>query len=206
MAYKKIAAFAAALAISSAMLSACGNSSQENTENSVTSSDVTTASAAPEITDEETSADTLSSEENDGNASVSEESSAEGSVLQTAAESAIEGQEWPAMSAVDNNEKEFISDFFLLDTEDPNYKDLFIFQCPMSANMSEIIIIEADDVSSAKADLEARQKKAREQDAFYPDDVERAGASIVGTEGPYAYFIMGNNAEDVEAALDELLK
>ena len=72
--------------------------------------------------------------------------------------------------------------------------------------MTRIIIIEADDVSSAKADLEARQTKAREKDAFYPDDVERAGASIVGTEGSYAYFIMGNNADKVESALIEDLK
>ena len=76
----------------------------------------------------------------------------------------------------------------------------------MSANMTEIILIQAEDVSAAKADLEARQKKAQEQDAFYPDDVERAGASIVGTEGDYAYFLMGDNASTAETEIVNYIK
>ncbi|MDE5858919.1 MAG: DUF4358 domain-containing protein, partial [Oscillospiraceae bacterium] len=94
----------------------------------------------------------------------------------------------------------------LLDYTNSNYKNMLVLQCPMSANMTEIIIIEADDVSAAKADLEARQKKAQEQDAFYPADVERAGASVVGIEGNYAYFLMGDNTPDAERAITDYIK
>ncbi len=205
MKYVKIAAFLAAMTICSAMLAACGENTSGDTESETTSSAATTASDVPAVSDNEStaSAEESTSESGDDSSDTGEEAV---SALQTAAEAAIDGQDWPAMAVVSSDEKDFIADFFLLDADNANYKELFIFQCPMSANLSEIIIIEADDVSSAKADLEARQKKAREQDAFYPDDVERAGASIVGTEGSYAYFIMGNNASDVEKALETSLK
>lgn len=209
MKYVKIAALLAALTICPAMLTGCGENTSGGAESETTSSAATTASDVPAVSDDENtaSAEENSSESGDDASDTVENTGEEAvSALQAAAEAAIDGQDWPSMAAVSNDEKDFISDFFLLDADNANYKELFIFQCPMSANLSEIIIIEADDISSAKADLEARQKKAREQDAFYPDDVERAGASIVGTEGSYAYFIMGNNASDVEKALEESLK
>ncbi len=203
---KKIAAMAAIMAVCIGFSACSGNGDGGSAE----SSSASTASDAPTITgtvsetvSEDSSADNTETEVTDVTGEAGETSD---DPLLAAAESAIDGMEWPAMAVVSNDEKEFISDFFLLDTENGNYKDLFIMQCPMSANLSEIIIIEADDVTSAKADLEARQKKAQEQDAFYPDDVERAGASIVGTYGTYAYFIMGNNSGDVEKALTAGLK
>lgn len=202
MKLKKTAAFAAAITLCAALLAACGNNEGANDE--------TTAGTAAETTSAATTASDVPAVTDDSTADAEDTSAAEGeeaaSPLQTAAETAIDGNDWPAMTAVSNSEKDYIADFFLLDTENANYKDLLVMQCPMSANMSELIIIEADDVSSAKADLEARQKKAKEQDAFYPDDVERAGASIVGTEGSYAYFILGNNSDKVETALVEALK
>lgn len=205
MKYVKIAALLAAMTICSAMFTACGENTSGDNESETASSAATTASDVPAVSDDENTAS--AEESSSGNEDdVSDTGEEAVSALQTAAETAIDGQEWPSMAVVSNDEKDFIADFFLLDADNANYKELFIFQCPMSANMSELIIIEAEDVSSAKADLEARQKKAREQDAFYPDDVERAGASIVGTEGSYAYFIMGNNASDVEKALETSLK
>ena len=202
MKLKKTAAFVAAITLCAALLAACGNNEGANDETTAgtaaeTTSAATTASDVPAVTDDSTA------DAEDTSAAEDEEAA---SPLQTAAETAIDGNDWPAMTAVSNSEKDYIADFFLLDTENANYKDLLVMQCPMSANMSELIIIDADDVSSAKADLEARQKKAKEQDAFYPDDVERAGASIVGTEGSYAYFILGNNSDKVETALVEALK
>ena len=193
MKFRKIAALAAALSICTAGFSACGNDSSDTQETTA----ATTASDVPAVTDDtETVSDTES-----GKATDSEETTV--SPLLDAVQTSIEGLAWPVMEPV--TDKDFIADFFLLDTENANYKAIAVMQCPMSANLTEMIVIEADDVSSAKADLEARKKKAQEQDAFYPDDVERAGAAIVGTEGSYAYFIMGNEPEKAEEALLENL-
>ena len=99
-----------------------------------------------------------------------------------------------------------ISDYFTLDPNNENYEQAIFMQCPMSANLTEIIVIKAADPEAAKADLEARQKKAQDTDAFYPADIERANSSIVGTEGSYAYFLMCDNTSDIEAVLVEALK
>ena len=119
------------------------------------------------------------------------------------AEAALAVGEWPALWEVEDPDT--LSDYFLLDSANSNYKNMLVLQCPMSANMTEIIIIEADDVSAAVSDLEARQKKAQEQDAFYPADVERAGASVVGSVGSYAYFLVGDNTPDAEKAITDYI-
>ncbi len=191
MKFRKIAAFAAAMAVCAAGFSACGNDNSDTQETTA----ATTASDVPAVTDD---TETVS-ESDSGEASETDSGETETSPLLEAVQNSIEGLEWPFMEAV--TDKDFIADFFLLDTENANYKNIVVMQCPMSANLTEMIVIEADDVSSAKADLEARRTKAQEQDAFYPDDVERAGAAIVGTEGSYAYFIMGNEPEKAEEAL-----
>ena len=80
-----------------------------------------------------------------------------------------------------------LSEYFLLDASNENYKEMIVMQCPISAVMSEIIIIQADDVDAAAEDLKARQQKAIDQDAWYPDDIDMANNSIVGTCGDYAY-------------------
>lgn len=193
MKFRKIAALAAVLSICTAGFSACGNDNSDTEETTA----ATTASDVPAVTDDtETVSDAESGETTDSGETAA-------SPLLDAVQTSIEGLAWPVMEPV--TDKDFIADFFLLDTENANYKDIAVMQCPMSANLTEMIVIEADDVSSAKADLEARKKKAQEQDAFYPDDVERAGAAIVGTEGSYAYFIMGNEPEKAEEALLENL-
>lgn len=120
--------------------------------------------------------------------------------LRPIADRALSESEWPFMDEV--SDSVFISEFFTLDPENSNYRELLIMQCPMSASMSEIIIIEADDVDSAKADLEARQTKAIETDAWYPHDQELAAASIVGVNGSYAYFIIGDNAAAAEESIN----
>ena len=84
-----------------------------------------------------------------------------------------------------------------------NYKEMIVMQCPISAVMSEIIIIQADDVDAAAEDLKARQQKAIDQDAWYPDDIDMANNSIVGTCGDYAYFIIGSEAETAEKIIND---
>lgn len=106
--------------------------------------------------------------------------------------------EWPALSIV--TDETILKEFFLLDPAD--YKEMIVMQCPISAKMSEIIIVNSDDISAAEEALNARRQKAIDQDAWYPNDVELAQNSIVGTNGSYAYFIIGDNAEAAEASIN----
>jgi hypothetical protein len=99
-----------------------------------------------------------------------------------------------------------IQDFFLIDKNNENYENIIIMQCPLSASMTEIILIKAKDVKSAKEDLIKRQDKAKEKDTFYPNDRDKADSSIVGTYENYAYFILADNPEDVEKELLSKIK
>ena len=207
MKFKKIALFAAALAVCAAAFTACGDNSSNEEETTTAATTTTSQSQSEAATDAQTSEEADGGEETEISGEISggeQDSPAAGGILSEAADAALAGASWPVMEKLE--EPEFVSDFFLLDMANANYKDILILKCPMSANLSELIIIEAEDVSAAQADLEARQKKAREQDAWYPDDVEKAGASIVGTEGSYVYFIMGSDPESVESALVDYLK
>ncbi len=148
----------------------------------------------PDKTDVQTSEEELTEEE------IIDEDTSE-NPLMPVVDKVLSESEWPAMEEV--TDPVIISDFFTLDPENANYRELIIMQCPMSASMSEIIIIDADDTESAKADLEARQTKAIETDAWYPHDQELAAASIVGTNGSYAYFIIGDNAAAAEESIND---
>ena len=98
-------------------------------------------------------------------------------------------------------DNEIAQEFFKLNLENPEYKDIVIMQCPMSAVLAEMIIIETDNVDGAKADLEARKDKLINVDAFYPNAVEIAENSIVGTYNNIVYFIAAENAEASEEIL-----
>lgn len=212
MKFRKIITAAAVLTACALILTACGKESTEETASATDSESVTESSSetasetSADVPEENTPEDTPEDIPGGDNAEdVPEDIPAEGqSPLQPIADAALAIGEWPSLWEV--TDPQLMSDFFLLDAENENYKNLLILQCPMSANMTEIIIIEAEDVSAAKTDLEARQKKAQEQDAFYPDDVERAAASVVGTEGDYAYFLVGDNTPDAETAIVEYIK
>lgn len=216
---KKILAAVAALAMTGFLLAGCGNNNEAVTE---TTTEVTTESvtetvteAAEETTEETTEAsnETVDTDDTADDITDGEETdSSDDTVLMPMFDEenvnplqnlvlATMGDfsDWPSLSEVSD---EFIlSDYFLLDKNNPNYEQLIVMQCPMSAVMCEIIIIKADDVDAAKADLEARQKKAQDTDAFYPDDIERAGNSIVGTKGDYAYFLICENPPEAEELL-----
>lgn len=205
---KKLAVSLAALTFC-AMLAGCSgkndNASSGTTAADTTLSDTMTEETSSEETTEETSAET--SEET----SESDEApggSAEAGSLRDIAEKLIESHKDDLPALTLNEDNEFNKEFFLLDADNENYEDMVIYSCPMSAVMSEIIIIKAADgqVDSVKADLEERQKKAQEQDAFYPDDVDAANASIVGTRGNYVYFLLASDvAPELEKTLSDLL-
>ena len=194
---------AAVMAVSS--LAACGSNGQtEETTASETVSETASETAAPETESSEES----TSETSESVSEAETEESTEGetgedesavSPLMEYADAAMSAGEWPEMEAV--SDKYILSDYFLLDADNENYRDLLVMQCPMSANMSEFIIIEADDTQAAADDLKARREKAQNGDAFYPDDVDKANDAIVGTAGDYAYFIMCFEPEKAEEAL-----
>lgn len=214
MKFRKIITAAAVLTACALILTACGKDSTEETTSAPDSETETTTESSAETTEETTtesapngvSDDVPEDIPNEDNAEEQpEEIPAEGqNPLQPIADAALAVGEWPSLWEV--TDPQLISDFFLLDASNENYQNLLILQCPMSANMTEIILIQANDVSAAKADLEARQKKAQDQDAFYPDDVERAAASVVGTEGDYAYFLVGDNTPEAETEIVNYIK
>ncbi len=207
MIFKKASAAIAALALCAGLLTACGGDGGSAENETAASESATDAVSDTAEAAEDTSGTTgiitettIVSEE----ALVTEPEETAENPLQPLADAAVSVGEWPSLWEV--TDAQMLSDFFLLDAENENYKNMIVLQCPMSANMTEIIIIEADDVEAAKTDLEARRKKAQDQDAFYPDDVDKAAASIVGAEGNYAYFILAYDASDAETALVDAIK
>lgn len=193
---KKI--IAAAVSVSMCvMLAACGGDSG-SADNASTSAETTSAA---DVSETDTEADT---EEAGGEEGTVEGVTDSANPLQPLADAATSVGEWPALMEV--TDPQMLSDFFLLDAGNENYRNMIVLQCPMSATMTELIIIETSDTDAAVSDLEARRQKAIEQDAFYPNDVDLANASIVGTEGDYAYFILAWDAAEAEKALAEAVK
>lgn len=206
---KKTIAMISAFAMCAAMLTAC--SSENETED--TTADTTISETAGEETTESAAEETteaIEEEPVESEGEATEETPAEegGEVsanpLQPIADAGMAVGEWPEMMEI--TDTMMLTDFFLLDPANENYRNMLVLQCPMSAVMTEVIIIEANDVEAAKADLTARRDKAIAQDAFYPNDVELAEASIVGSEGDYAYFILAGAAADAEPAIVEAIK
>lgn len=200
---KKIIAAISALSLSAALLTACGGN--DNTEDNTSAPSETPAVSTEADTSEssETAEETEAPADTETDGADSEDSGS-ANPLQPLADAVLAVGEWPSLMEV--TDPQILSDFFLLNAENENYRNIIVLQCPMSALMTEVIIIEADDAEAAKTDLEARRTKAIEQDAFYPNDVDLANASIVGTEGDYAYFILAGNAADAEPALVEAIK
>lgn len=231
---KKIIAIISAVAMCAAMFTACSSDETDTAETTV--ADTAIAEVTDEtVNDTAVEGDIVISEDNASETEVSEAETTVESMeevpadteeavdepaedelpsedseevglnpLQAVVDAALAVGEWPAMMEI--TDTMMLTEYFKLDPENANYRNLMVMQCPMSATMSEIIIIEADDVEAAKADLNARRDKAISQDAWYPNDVELAEASIVGTEGDYAYFILAGSADEAETAIVEALK
>lgn len=207
---KKMIAAISALALSAALLTACsGNDNNAETsapsETPAASNETDTSESETAAEDESEAADTdVVDDVADDAGETDGGENADPNPLQPLADAALSVGEWPSLWEV--TDPMILSDFFLLDAENENYRNMIVLQCPMSATMTEVIIIEAEDAESAKSDLEARRQKAIDQDAFYPNDVDLANASIVGTEGNYAYFILAGSAAEAETALVEAIK
>ena len=198
MKIKKIIAAAAALTIAGSMLTGC-STSNDSTETTPTVSDATEITTNEEIIEDEVIEEETSLEDDDS----LEDDAVEANPLQPLVDSALTAGEWPMLMEV--TDETMISDYFTIDVNDENYSESIFMQCPISANISELIILKATDVDAAVDALTARRDKAINSDAFYPADAERAGASIVGSEGDYAFFIMTDGSADVETVLVEAI-
>ena len=209
---KKLIMIVAVLAMSTMMLAACGGSKTE--EAATTVSDVVTEATQSE-SQEITESEDIIPEDSEGIEEIpveDEEAAEDEELIDDAVEAnplmpmidkVLSESEWPAMAEV--TDSVILNEFFLLDPANENFSEMIVMQCPVSAVMSEIIVISSDDIAAAEEALKARQTKAIEQDAWYPNDQELAAASIVGTSGSYAYFIIGENAEAAEKSINDYI-
>lgn len=178
-------------------LVACGQSNSNNDIQDTSNTDSTAQTTVEETSESETSQDeTSSSDDTTSNSNVVD--------LHAMVDEVTSKVEWASLSEVDD--KDIIQEYFTLQADNPNYKQILVMQCPMSAVIAEIILIQAEDTQSAMQDLQARKDKLINTDAFYPEHKEIAEQSIVGSYGDIVYFIADYDAQESEKVLLEYLK
>lgn len=178
-------------------LVACGQSNSNNDIQDTSNTDSTAQITVEETSESETSQDeTSSSDDTTSNSDVVD--------LHAMVDEITSKVEWASLSEIDD--KDIIQEYFTLQADNPNYKQILVMQCPMSAVIAEIILIQAEDTQSAMQDLQARKDKLINTDAFYPEHKEIAEQSIVGSYGDIVYFIADYDAQESEKVLLEYLK
>ena len=178
-------------------LVACGQSNSNNDIQDTSNTDSTAQTTIEETSESEISQDeTSSSDDSTSNSDVVD--------LHAMVDEITSKVEWASLSEVDD--KDIIQEYFTLQADNPNYKQILVMQCPMSAVIAEIILIQAEDTQSAMQDLQARKDKLINTDAFYPEHKEIAEQSIVGSYGDIVYFIADYDAQESEKVLLEYLK
>lgn len=173
---------------------ACGNS---NTNDSNTNTDSVQTNIQEDSSSNQTTEDSLQ------NADTSSSTENQAIDLNAIVNEVTSKVEWAKLDTIEDSS--IINEFFTLDAENPNYNQLLVMQCPMSAVIAEIILIDANDVDSATQDLNARRDKLINTDAFYPEHKEIAEQSIIGNSGNIVYFIASQNAQESEKILLEYL-
>lgn len=198
---KRCLSILAVLMILSVFMTGCGKKDEEIKEYS---GDDTTVTTVVTTVGTRPANDVPVTENIDETASDTEDST-ETAALMPVIETVTSSVEWANLAEV--TDESILTEFFQLDKNNENYKDILVMQCPMSAVTAEIIIIEAVDgkIDDVKADLTARQDKLINVDSFYPDAKAIAENSIVGTHNNVAYFIAGENAAESEGILTEEL-
>ncbi len=178
-------------------LVACGQSNSNNDIQDTSNTDSTAQTTVEETSESEISQDeTSSSDDTTSNSDVVD--------LHAMVDEVTSKVEWASLSEIDD--KDIIQEYFTLQADNPNYKQILVMQCPMSAVIAEIILIQAEDTQSAMQDLQARKDKLINTDAFYPEHKEIAEQSIVGSYGDIVYFIADYDAQESEKVLLEYLK
>jgi hypothetical protein len=190
------AVFLAVLAI--ACFSACKNKTavagtSVTTTPAITATTTANTATAPE-TSEAAAASTTAVASAETEAETALENQRDVDIIAAAVKESVQ---FPVM--VEVSDKEQINDFFLINPDD--FDETLVLQCVLSSNMTEMIIIKTADTSAAEIALENRKKKAEEQDAFYPADLEKAKNAVIGSYNGFAYYILSENAADAETAL-----
>ncbi len=175
--------------VTSLFMTACGGEDEQveyTEETSVVTTEVTPITHPP-VTDATQKAEEI---EEEGTSN-----------FKKAVETVISSVEWAKLDEV--TDEQILTEFFKLDKNNANYKDIIVMQCPMSAVTAELILIEAQDgkVEDVKADLEARREKLINVDAFYPDSQAIAEDSIIGVHNNVVYFIAAEKAAESEEIL-----
>lgn len=214
---KIISAAAVICACTSVLFAGCGN----NDTPEETSSAITAGEETPEET-VDTEGELIADEEEididevfpegvpdrgEENADSSDSGEESANPLMPIIDKVLAESEWPVLAEV--TDEAILKDYFLIDPASESFEQLIVMQCPMSAQMSEIIIIKAGsgelDAKTAYETLSGRRTKAIETDAWYPADKELADASIVRECSDYVYFIIGENAEAAEKSITDYL-
>jgi hypothetical protein len=202
---KAPAIFSALLAFS--IMTACQNGANGDittTPTDLTGTDNTTTSVTDTVTDTLTAANV----NNAGNGTtIAGAADGTASPLEAVAVTVTNAVKFPVL--VDVTDPARLTDYFLIDPENPDYNSILVKESMLSSNMTELIIVDAisdDAAKDAEKVLKDRRKKAIDTDAFYPADKTKAESSVVGREGHYAFYILSDNAHEAEKVLKEELK
>lgn len=194
---KKFTILISLLMILSSMVACSGSNTNDSTTNT---------EYVQTTIQEDTSNNQITEENSSENTEVQDTSSSEENQsidLEAIVNEVTSKTEWASLDKIEDNS--IIKEFFTLDAENPNYNQLLAMQCPMSASIAEIILIDAIDVDSAIQDLNVRREKLINTDAYYPEHKELAEQSIIGSSGNIVYFIANYDAQESEKILLEYL-
>lgn len=124
--------------------------------------------------------------------------------LEELAQIITQSGEWPSMYAPDDAEFE---DYFGVAKTDERFGEVYGTFCPMSAILTEVILIKSvkGREQDAQDFLDGRKEQLIEKYAYYPSDKELAENAKVGSVNGIYYLICAQSAESAEAALKEYL-
>ncbi len=93
----------------------------------------------------------------------------------------------------------------IIDVNTPDIEEYSIYHSLISVNLEEIIIIRSSDTKATLEKLEERKNTLIDQLAFYPEQVESAKATKIGSKGDICYLLTNAKAADIEKKLLEIL-
>lgn len=124
--------------------------------------------------------------------------------LEELAQIITQSGEWPSMYVPEDTEFE---DYFGTSKTDERFGEIYGTFCPMSAILTEVILIKpiGGREQDAQDFLDERKSLLIEKYAYYPSDKELAENAKIGNANGIYYLICAQSAESAEAALNEYL-
>lgn len=179
-------------------LTACSGNEQTTTTTTTTVATTEPTTTTTEAASEPTTSEDSSAEDTSGG-NTAPEDNAEQTEAQRLAEFALNSIEFPSMVAV--TDPETLSTVMQLDSSD--FADYGIYMQMISVHLEEIIVVEPVEgkMDAVLEQLNVHKDALINNFAFYPDQLEAAQATIVGSKGKYAYLICDINAQTVVDAL-----